>query len=583
MIIASVALILLLSKGTLRGTVLPIPAGLVSGVWIFGIMKLAGFSQDPLAIVLTFVIAARAISHSVQLNAAFNAERASGELRAIDAAKTALSKLFRPGILGLATDIGSMVVVAFTPIPLLRKAAMMGAIWLTLMIVSTIVLVPVILSWCNAHHEKRILPWSVNPLLKRMLNGCGRLVTTRSSATGIITATLAIMAVTGYFALGVTVGDSNPGSPILWPNAQYNQDEKIVNEHFPGSDRMFVVVAGEQENALKEPEVLENISRFQQYIEAQPEVGGSVSLVDVIRPVNMILHEGNPRYYKLGDDPNVNAEMLFFALTGSDPGDIERFVDTNYQNGSVMMMFRDHKGDTIRKVVQAIKDFAAENPMAGATYQLAGGAIGVLAAVNEVIFQGQIQSIALALLLLFIFCVIAYRSTTAGLFFLPMVILSNTVTMCFMNFAGIGFNINTLPVAALGIGMGVDYAFYLSDRIIEGCQKTGRLDAGIQFGLLTAGRGVMITAGTMTVSVLLWYFFSSLRFQAEMGLLIALWLFVSALCALLLIPAMIYVFRPRFIVGTEQVVPSQVARSASTEDACEALRGTRFNGEAESA
>ncbi len=548
LIIGVIALILLISKGTLRGMLLPLVSGLVSGIWIFGVMALLGYNLDPLAIVITFIISARAISHAVQLNAAFNTERAAG-LESRDAARVALTKLFRPGMLGLATDMGAMLVVAMTPIPLLKKAAIIGAMWIGAMVICTIVMIPVMLSWCSSPHEKRVIGWSVNRPMKTLLHWCGQLSTTRSMATLILTAGLAVLLVSGFYAKDITIGDSNPGSPILWPDAKYNQDDANINSRFPGSDRMFLVVAGEKENALKEPEVLENISRFQQYIEAQPEIGGTVSLADVIRPVNKTLREGNPRYFKLGDDPLVNAEMLFFAQTGSDPGDIDRFTDGKYQNGSVMMMFRDHKGDTIRKAIQAIKGFAAENPMNGATYRLAGGLVGVLAAVNEVIFSGQIQSIALALLLLFIFCVIAYRTTQAGLFFLPMVLLSNTITFSFMSLADIGLNINTLPVAALGIGLGVDYAFYISDRIKEGYQDTGDLAESINFGLMTAGRGVLITAATMITSVVFWYFFSSLRFQAEMGLLIAVWMTVSALSALLVIPSMIYLFKPRFILG----------------------------------
>ena len=549
LIVGVIALILLISKGTLRGMLLPLVSGLVSGIWIFGIMTLLEFNLDPLAIVITFIISARAISHAVQLNAAFNSERAAG-LEARDAARVALSKLFRPGMLGLATDMGAMLVVAMTPIPLLKKAAIIGAMWIGAMVICTIIMIPVMLSWCSNHHEKRVIPWSVNPLMKAVLRWCGRLSTNRNMATLILTASLAVLLVSGYYAKDITIGDSNAGSPILWPDSEYNQDDSAINSRYPGSDRMFLVVAGEKENALKEPEVLENISRFQQYIEAQPEIGGTVSLADVIRPVNMILREGNPRYFKLGDDALINGEMLFFALTGSDPGDIDRFTDNKYQNGSVMMMFRDHKGDTIRNAIQAIKDFAAENPMNGASYRLAGGLVGVLAAVNEVIFSGQIQSIALALLLLFIFCVIAYRTTQAGLFFLPMVLLSNTITFSFMSLTNIGLNINTLPVAALGIGLGVDYAFYITDRIKEGYQDTGDLAKSINFGLMTAGRGVLITAATMIASVVFWFFFSSLRFQAEMGLLIAVWMTVSAISALLVIPSMIYLFKPRFILGT---------------------------------
>lgn len=563
LIIAAIAVILFLSKGTLRGMFLPLLSALVSGIWIFGIMKLLDINLDPLAVVISFIICARAISHAVQLNAAFNTERAEGGGSPPDAARVALAKLFRPGMLGLATDFGAMMVVAMTPIPLLKKAAIIGGIWIGLMIFATLVLVPVMLSWCTAHHEKRLIPWSVNPLMKGLLRVCGLITTHRLSARLVLIAAACILVVSGFYAKDITIGDSNPGSPILWPDATYNQDDAAINSRFPGSDRMFVVVAGEHENAMKEPEILENITKFQQYIEAQPEIGGTVSLADVIRPVNMIVHEGNPRFFRLGDDAVVNGEMLFFALTGSDPGDIDRFTDESYKNGSILMMFRDHKGDTIRRAIQAIKDFAEDNPMNGATFRLAGGLIGVLGAVNEVIFSGQIQSIALSLLLLFIFCAFAYRSTQAGLFFLPMVLISNTITFCFMSWANIGLNINTLPVAALGIGLGGDYAFYISDRIKEGYEKTGDLAASINFGLMTAGRGVLITATTLVTSVVFWYFFSSLRFQAEMGLLIAVWMTVSAISALLLIPSMIYTFKPRFILGT--------AREAAEVNVCESF------------
>ena len=361
--------------------------------------------------------------------------------------------------------------------------------------------------------------------------------------------TLLLLGVSGFYAKDINIGDSNPGTPILWPDSKYNKDDALINSRFPGSDRMFVVLSGKQENAMKEPEVLENITRFQQYIEAQPEIGGTVSLADVIRPVNMTVREGNPRFFRLGDDANVNGELLFLALTGSDPGDIDRFTDDTFKNGSVLMMFRDHKGDTIRRAIQAIKDYAADNPMKAAEFRLVGGLVGVLAAVNEVIFSGQIQSIALSLLLLFLFCAFAYRSTQAGLFYIPMILLSNSITFCFMIWLDIGLNINTLPVAALGIGLGGDYAFYITDRIKEGYEETGDLRKGIDFGLMSAGRGVMITAATMVLAVIFWYVFSSLRFQAEMGLLIAVWMTVSAISALLLIPSMIYVFKPRFVVG----------------------------------
>jgi predicted RND superfamily exporter protein len=173
----------------------------------------------------------------------------------------------------------------------------------------------------------------------------------------------------------------------------------------------------------------------------------------------------------------------------------------------------------------------------------------VLAAINEIIFADQIKSIALALMVLFICCAISYRSVQAGLFFLPLILLSNAVTFAFMKWMGIGMNINTLPIAALGIGLGVDYAFYVVDRIKEHYHEHREVAASIVFSLETAGRGVLITGLTMVSSVFLWYLLSSLRFQAEMGLLIALWMTISATAALLVIPSMIFLMKPAFVFG----------------------------------
>lgn len=548
---AVIALILLLTKGTLRGMFLPLISAAVSGVWALGIVQLFGIHLDPLGVVITFLISARAISHSVQLNLAFDQERKMGITDSRDAARNTLSKLFRPALLGLATDAGAMAVVALTPIPLLQKVALIGTLWLGSMVICTVVMIPVVLSWSRSRHEHRIVNIGAERAMNWLLERCSAITTRRKPAIAVLAISVVILAISGYFAFDVTIGDSKPGSPILWPDSDYNLDDAAINERFPGTDRMFLVVEGEQDDVLKQPEVLENISHFQQYIEAQPEIGGTASIADVIRPVNMILHEGNPRYYRIGHDQVSNAELLYIAIAGSDPGDIDRFVDYKYRNGAIQMNFRDHKGSTIRTALESIRDYEEQHPIEGARYRLAGGLIGVLAAVNEVIFSSQLQSIALALLLLFIMCATAYRSTQAGLFFLPTVVLSNTITFSYMSYNDIGLNVNTLPVAALGIGLGVDYSFYIADRIKEHFAHTPKLAESIRFAMLTAGRGVIITALTMVAAVVLWYFFSSLRFQAEMGLLIALWMTVSAISGLVVIPSMIYVFRPRFLLGKE--------------------------------
>jgi predicted RND superfamily exporter protein len=215
----------------------------------------------------------------------------------------------------------------------------------------------------------------------------------------------------------------------------------------------------------------------------------------------------------------------------------------------VTFFFRDHQGTTIRTAIARLQEFIAQNPDSQVQIQLAGGLVGVLAAANEVILEAKIESIALALVVLILTCAIVYRTLHSGTLFMVPVLLSNTVTFSFMALMGIGMNVNTLPIAALGIGLGVDYAFYVVDEIKEKMARGMSVEEAISHSLLGAGRGVFITAFTLILSVVVWYV-SSVRFQAEMGLLMALWLTVSSMSALILMPSLVYLIKPRFVVGS---------------------------------
>jgi hypothetical protein len=260
-ITAIIALILLVTMGTLRGMVLPLVSAAISGIWALGIVQLFGINLDPLGVVITFLISARAISHSVQLNLAFDTERKSGFEDTRDAARSTLAKLMRPGLLGLATDAAAMAVVFMTPIPLLQKASLVGTLWLGGMVICTIIMIPVILSWSRSHHEHRIVRIGTDRGMNWLLERCTAVTTHRGQAIGMLVASVLVLLVSGYFASGVYIGDSRPGSPILWPDSDYNLDNAAINDHFPGTDNMFLVVEGEQDDILKQPHVLENLSR----------------------------------------------------------------------------------------------------------------------------------------------------------------------------------------------------------------------------------------------------------------------------------------------------------------------------------
>lgn len=553
--ICSLIALLFVIARTWRGTLLPLLAGTTSAIWALGSAQLLGFNLDPLVIVIAFLITARAISHSVQLVTRFDDELARGAESTTAAAQASMLQLFKPGVLGVMTDAGCIMVVMLTPIPLLEKVAVIGTIWVLTIILTACVLTPVLLSWIKKP-DGYVHGLDLSPIIQRVLSLCIHIATSRWRFAMLSMAVLTFV-VSGLYATKIQVGDAEPGSPILWPDSTYNQDSAAINSQFQGADQMLVVFSGNEPDAVKEPSVLKNMGELQKFMAAQPEVGGSLSVSDVIPSVRSVLWEGNPRHLELGADRRENGELLYMYTSGSDPGDMARFADPQYQDAALTFYFRDHKGETIRTAIARVKEYVEQNPIAEGEYQLAGGLIGTLAAVNEVILVGQVESIALALLVLVVFCAIAYRSTVAGLFFMVPVVLANTVTFSYMAWQGIGMNISTLPVAALGIGLGVDYAIYIVDGIREQLHKDSDLKKAIVNSLRTAGKGVLITALTLTASVVLWWA-SSLRFQADMGILMGIWLFVSAVSALLIVPSMVYVLRPDFITAGS-VRPADVA------------------------
>ena len=558
---ALVAALLFFFTRTWRNTLLPMLAGLVSAIWALGVIKLCGINFEPLVIVVAVLISARAVSHSVQIVNRFDEEIDAieqGKEKCEDAARLALLDMFRPGMLGIIADAGCMAVVALSPIPLLQKLTLLSVVWVFTLSVSAVILTPVLLSW-GRHPKGFAHPLNIAPLLHRFLGFCAWVATSRARYT-VLTVAALVFSFSFYYAFNLKIGDANPGSPILWPDAPYNKDSAAINERFRGVDRMFVVVGDETPGFVKKTEVLENISKFQRFMTAQPEIGGSVSIADVVPTINRIMHENNPRYYELGSSEVANGSLMYLFESVSEPGDLDRLVDTSYENASVTLFFRDRQGETIRTAVARVKEFMAQNPLSQGSYQLAGGVVGVMAAVNEIILSGQIEAIALALVVLVIICSLVYRSTIAGMVFMVPVILSNSITFSVMAFLDIGMNINTVPVAALGIGLGVDYAFYIADRIKEEYALGKDAVTATTIALHSTGLGVVITALVLILAVMLWWA-SSLRFQAEMALLMGIWLAVSASSALLLMPSMLFVFRPEFVFGKDSSSKQKIASS----------------------
>jgi len=541
--VLSILLVLLLYFRDLRGVLVPLITAVVSAIWGIGFISLLGINFDTLVIVVPFIISARALSHSVQLVERYIEEY----IRCLDkreAAAATFGGLFKPGMLAIVTDAAGVMLVLLTPIPLLQKLAVMGGFWVISIIVSDMILNPILVSFLPAPDVEK---QTRKKLIDRILSRVGGW-TLGKQRRWILAVTVVVFVVGFLFARTLVVGDVHPGTPMLWPDSKYNQDTERIADKFRNTEEFTVVVEGDTRDAIKNPEVLRAMEAFQHHMERIPEVGATSSLADLLPGIIAILHGSDPKWELIPDDPRETGFFLEMIFSSSEPGDLVRFVTIDSQNANITMYLRDHKGETLRKVVDHAREFIDGHPLKGAKFRMAGGYGGLLAAINEEVTKHQAQVTVLAFGIIFLFCALAYRSLLAGLLFLVPLAVSNYLTYALMGARGIGLDVNSLPVVAVGVGLGVDYGLYVVGRIQEEFDRSGNVSTAIITALTTAGKAVLFTASTMVFGVLFWSF-SFLRFQADMGTMLLFWMIISMLGGLILLPALVATIKPRFIFG----------------------------------
>lgn len=541
-VLGSIAILLYLMVGTVRAVVFPLLSGFLSCIWTLGICAAFGINLDPLLLPVIILLFARGVSHSLQMVLRFDEEVAKEGVTIPEGATRTLAELFRPGMLGIATDGLCAAAVGLSSIPFLQKLALIAVIWVSTIAISASVLTPVFLA---GYRNVDTRPNWIRQRITAALAALGHLAMSPGRYV-VVGLALTLFAISSFSAMNLQIGDSSAGSPIFREDSRFNEDLAAINSKFGGTDTLMVVARGDGPDAQKDPEVLETVHELQRYMEMQPEIVRSFSVADMMVSINRLLHDDNPHFQELADDRFVNGELMYQLRANSQPGQLESVIDSMFENSAVQFVMNSREGDVIRTALARFNEFALAHDIKTASLEIGGGVIGMLAAVNEVILDDQIESIGVALLILMLVCTMVYRSSHAGLFFLAPVALSNTVTFGYMAYQGIGMTVNTVPVAAIGIGLGVDYAIYIADRVKEEWEAGSTVKKAMIDAMASAGQGVLITATVLIVSVLLWQF-SSLRFQAEMGQLMGLWMVVSASSALLLTPAMIYIFKPRFV------------------------------------
>ncbi len=528
-----------------RGALRPTITGVISAIWGLGFINLIGLPFDPLALVIPFFITARAVSHSVQMHDRYYEEFEKSGWDKEKAIVGAFAELFVPTLSGILTDAIGILAILLVPILMLQKLAISAAFWILAITVSELLLNPIVYHYLKAPDKETVLSREKG-WFRNLIFSITDVILSKSGRAATLAAWALLTVTSIYFLKDLTIGDPTAASPLLWQDSPYNVSHTNIQEKFGGVEPLIIVAEGYDKDAMKDPQVLRTMEKFQRHLERDPAVGYSFSLADILRAVNMVFHELEPKWGVIPSDWIDVGGLFFVFFSGSPPSETAKYVTPDYATAHVTFYAKNHQGDNIRRIIERARTFIEENPMDKAQFKLAGGLIGVLAAGNEEILKNDLLMNFLGFFTMYVVILFTYRSWMAGIYMLLPLFLSNIAINAYMAIQGIGINISTLPVVTVGVGFGIDYGLYIVSRIIEEFQKSGDIDDAVREAVSTSGKAVTFTAVTMVLGTLVWWF-SNIRFDAEMGLLLALWMLVSFIASMTLMPVLFVVFKPGFI------------------------------------
>jgi len=505
----------------------PILCSLIAVVWQVGLITALGYGIDPLSLLVPFLAFAIGVSHGVQMVRAFRTAVFSGCDTSLSAAKNAFKQLLIPGGVALLADTVGFLTILVIKIQSIRELGIAASLGVCVIIVTNLFLLPIILSSLQ-------LPRAYNEWVTKRRAGTDRIWARIAGEMKPIPSLLVIVVwvvfgVWGWFkARQVQIGDLFAGVPELRQTSRYNQDTRVITSKFSIGVDTLTVIAEAVPDGCVDFEVVSLMDQFEGRLRAVPGVQSVISFSYIAKIVNSGWNEGSLKWRIVSRNPKALAQAIEPA-TG--------FLNPDGSVMPIMIFLSDHKSATLRAVTDAVKAFAAEHPSPKVQFKLASGNAGVMAATNEVVQAAQNPILLWVFGSVIALCLVTFRSWRATLcIVLPLAIVSY-LAYALMVYLQIGLKTSTLPVVALGVGIGVDYGIYLFARLQSALRAGEYFEDAMYTAFKETGSAILFTGMTLAIGVSMWIF-SDLKFQADMGLLLTFMFLVNMLGALLLLPAM---------------------------------------------
>lgn len=535
----------------LRTTLLLVTVSLIAVIWLLGLMQLGGYVLDPYSVLVPFLVFAIGLSHGAQKINGIMQDIGRGTHRYV-AARYTFRRLFIAGLTALVTNVVGFAAMMIIDIPVIRDMALTMSMGVFVLIFTKLFLVPVLISYVGVSRSAVQHAMSVSlsqretsGLQVRIREGLVALTERRNAIIAISVA--GVMTLGGlYYRTGLQIGDLDEGAPELRQDSRYNQDNRYVTDSYGLSSDQFAVLVKTPAEGCRLYENLTLIDQLGWRLAQQPGVQMVQSMSGTARLATSGMFEGNPKWYTVSRDQNLSNYSVTAALASSpDAANLECSLTP------VVAYLADHKADTLSRTLEAVESFAAEFDSEKIQFLPVAGSAGIEAVTNVVVERSIYLMHAVLYAAVILLCYIAFRSWAAlAVAFIPLAITS-ILCEALMVWLGIGVKVATLPVIALGVGVGIDYALYLLSVQLARQRQGDTLAEAYRHSLQFTGKVVALVGVTMSAAVICWLF-SPIKFQADMGLLLSFMFLWNMVGALVLIPALSHFLLPH--IGREAAI-----------------------------
>lgn len=524
------------------GTLAPLICSVTAVIWQLGILVSLGQSLSAYSSLVPFLVFAIGVSHGIQIINTVAIHMSDGDNSEM-AARRAFRALYVPGMTALISDGIGFATLYIIDIPAIKDLTIAACIGIAVIILTNLVLLPIIMSYfgitksgirhVNNKSEHRPMVWE-------LISKC--------ASPKVATISIGLMLV--GFVIGIyggkdlKVGDLDEGAPELHPDSRYNLDNKYISDNYTVSSDIFLIMVKTPKDKCSTYENIEVMDRFGWVLENVKGVESSVSLSFVVRQVLAGFNEGNLKWNTIPRDQRA-IDSTFFQIPN-------QLVNSDCSYAPLVLFLSDHKAETLQRVVIAAEKFIAENKMESLEFQLATGNAGIEAATNEVIGEAQSTMLWLVYGVVCILVFASFSSLSAVACIIIPLTLTSALCQALMAYLGIGVKVATLPVIALGVGIGVDYGIYIYGRLETYLKEGMPLQEAYFNTLKTTGKAVVLTGITLAIGVGTWIW-SPIKFQADMGKLLTFMFLWNMIGAIWLLPALAhFLIKPEKIVAKEE-------------------------------